>query len=54
MFATVFENDMQNLLSKNDVKNNKKAGKLPLNIFTTYLKQKNLNKPSNKNKLAKI
>lgn len=32
----------------------KKATKLPLNIYTTHLKEKNLNKPSEKDKLAKV
>ena len=37
-----------------DVENTKKAEKLALNIFTTYLNETNLNKPSDKNKLAKV
>ena len=45
IFATVCKNNKRKLLNKIDAENTKKATKLVLNIFTAYLKEKNLKKP---------
>ena len=55
MFATVSKKDVKAFKGKG-CRNTKKAAKLALNTFTTYLNEANLNKPSersDKNKLAK-
>ena len=54
MFATVSKNDMRKFLNKKDAGYTKKARNLPSNIFTTYLKEKNLNEQSYKDKSAKV
>ena len=45
---------MWKLLKEKDAETTKKAAKLALNTFTTYLNETNLNKLSYKNKLAKV
>ena len=53
MFATVSKT-MWEILKDKDAENSKKAVKLALSTFTIYLNETNLNKPSEKNKLAKV
>ena len=55
MFATVSKKGVKAFKGKGCGKLNiKKAAKLALNTFTTYLNETNLNKPSDKKKISEV
>ena len=53
-FATVSKNELEKLLADKDAENTKKATKLAVNIFTTYLKEKKIKEPDDKESLAAV
>ena len=53
-FATVSKNELEKLLANKDAENTKKATKLAVNIFTTYLKEKKIKEPDDKESLAAV
>ena len=53
-FATVSKNELEKLLADKDAENTEKATKLAVNIFTTYLKEKKIKEPDDKESLAAV
>ena len=53
-FATVSKTEMKKRLADKDAENTKKATKLAVNIFTTYLKEKKNKEPDHKESLAAV
>ena len=51
-FATVSKHELEKLLADKDAENTKKATKLAVNIFTTYLREKKIKEPDDKESLA--
>ena len=48
------KNELEKLLADKDAENTKKATKLAVNIFTTYLKEKKIKEPDDKESLAAV
>ena len=53
-FATVSKNELEKLLADKDAENTKRVAKLAVNIFTTYLKEKKIKEPDDKESLAAV
>ena len=53
-FATVSKNELEKLLADKDAENTKRVAKLAGNIFTTYLKEKKIKEPDDKESLAAV
>ena len=53
-FATVCKNELEKILTDKDAENTKRVAKLAVNIFTTYLKEKKIKEPDDKESLAAV